>query len=100
MLPTAFGNLGDPCLPDIFTTDYPAMPGVIMMGSLFCLFVIEMWLNSKVGGHSHGGPTGYNIEAAPPVPPAGYPARPPRYASRGSFETDPVDMEKKLAQKM
>lgn len=34
------------------------MPGVIMMGSLFCLFVIEMWLNSKTGGHSHGGSTG------------------------------------------
>lgn len=29
-----------------------------MMGSLFVLFVIEMWLNSKTGGHSHGGPTG------------------------------------------
>lgn len=32
------------------------MPGVIMMASLFTLFVIEMWLNSKLGGHSHGGP--------------------------------------------
>lgn len=28
------------------------------MSSLFVLFVIEMWLNSKTGGHSHGGPTG------------------------------------------
>lgn len=28
------------------------------MASLFILFVVEMWLNSKTGGHSHGGPTG------------------------------------------
>lgn len=34
------------------------MPGVIMMGSLFLLFIVEMWLNSKTGGHSHGGSTG------------------------------------------
>ncbi|KAK3402214.1 Zinc/iron permease [Sordaria brevicollis] len=60
LLPTAFGNLMDPCLPDLFTTQYPAMPGVIMMGSMFVLFVIEMWLNSKTGGHSHGGPTGFD----------------------------------------
>lgn len=31
-----------------------------MMGSMFILFVIEMWLNSKTGGHSHGGPTGFD----------------------------------------
>lgn len=29
-----------------------------MMGSLFCLFVVEMWLNSVTGGHSHGSATG------------------------------------------
>lgn len=58
LLPTAFQSLGDPCLPDLFTKDYPPLPGVIMMGSLFILFVIEMWLNAKTGGHSHGGPTG------------------------------------------
>lgn len=34
------------------------MPGVIMMASLFCLFVVEMWLNSVTGGHSHGSATG------------------------------------------
>ncbi|KAJ4390491.1 hypothetical protein N0V85_007171 [Neurospora sp. IMI 360204] len=60
LLPTAFGNLMDPCLPDLFTKQYPAMPGVIMMGSMFILFVIEMWLNSKTGGHSHGGPSGFD----------------------------------------
>lgn len=29
-----------------------------MMTSMFILFVIEMYLTAKVGGHSHGGPTG------------------------------------------
>lgn len=29
-----------------------------MMVSMFLLFIIEMYLNSKTGGHSHGGPTG------------------------------------------
>ncbi|CEJ81561.1 Putative ZIP Zinc transporter [[Torrubiella] hemipterigena] len=58
LLPTAFGNLMDPCLPDLFTEKYPPMPGVIMMASMFALFVIEMYLNAKTGGHSHGGPTG------------------------------------------
>ncbi|OJD35130.1 fe(2+) transport protein 3 [Diplodia corticola] len=63
LLPTAFASLNDPCLPPLFTDDYPALPGVIMMGSLFCLFVLEMYLNSKMGGHSHGGPTGESINA-------------------------------------
>jgi len=43
------------------------MPGVIMMGALFILFVIEMWLNAKTGGHTHGGSTGeeFGSGAAP-----------------------------------
>ncbi|OAA62178.1 Fe(2+) transport protein 3 [Cordyceps fumosorosea ARSEF 2679] len=61
LLPTAFGNLMNPCLPDLFTDKYPPMPGVIMMGSMFILFVIEMYLNAKTGGHSHGGPTGEGL---------------------------------------
>lgn len=91
------------------------MPGVIMMGAMFCLFVIEMWLNAKMGGqaHSHGGPMGLDsaseaahghghgqghghgmVAAAPPP-------RPPRYNSRDSFETeDQIEYEKKIAQKM
>lgn len=40
------------------------MPGVIMMGSLFVLFVIEMWLNAKTGGHTHGGSTGEEFGGA------------------------------------
>lgn len=82
-----------------------------MMGAMFALFTIEMWLNSKTGGHSHGGPMG--IESGPHAhsqkgammaasqsvlhPPQ----RPTRYNARGSFETDDeIDYEKKVAQKM
>jgi solute carrier family 39 (zinc transporter), member 1/2/3 len=50
--------LTEPCLPEFFTDTYPALAGVIMMASMFMLFVIEMYLTAKVGGHSHGGPTG------------------------------------------
>ncbi|KAM3551702.1 hypothetical protein MY1884_004137 [Beauveria asiatica] len=64
LLPTAFGNLMNPCLPDLFTDKYPPMPGVIMMGSMFILFLIEMYLNAKTGGHSHGGPTGEALTLA------------------------------------
>lgn len=70
LLPTAFASLNDPCLPELFTEKYPALPGVIMMGSLFILFVIEMWLNAKTGGHSHGSATGQEFaggaHSAPP----------------------------------
>ncbi len=85
------------------------MPGVIMMGSMFCLFVLEMWLNSKMGGHSHGGPMGFENSASalpppPPVPSASSyplpPQRPPRYTRHGEFETEDIDYEKRLAQKM
>ncbi|KAJ9151347.1 Zinc/iron permease [Pleurostoma richardsiae] len=98
LLPTAFGNLNDPCLPDLFTVQYPPMPGVIMMGSMFCLFIIEMWLNSKTGGHSHGGPMGIESGPAPPMPMNLAPQRPPRYG-RDSFEADEIEYEKKIAQK-
>ncbi|KAL5121457.1 hypothetical protein ACEQ8H_000529 [Pleosporales sp. CAS-2024a] len=68
LLPTAFDSLNDPCLPDLFTDKYPAMPGVIMMGSLFILFVVEMWLNAKTGGHTHGSATGEEFAGGPPPP--------------------------------
>jgi solute carrier family 39 (zinc transporter), member 1/2/3 len=103
LLPTAFGSLTDPCLPDLFTDQYPAMPGVIMMASMFALFVIEMYLNAKTGGHSHGGPTGSNFDSHSHnhnhnQGPRNAPARPPRPASIGSY--DNVDYEKKMAQRM
>ncbi|KAJ8118056.1 hypothetical protein OPT61_g883 [Boeremia exigua] len=68
LLPTAFQSLNDPCLPDLFTEKYPALPGVIMMGSLFILFVVEMWLNAKTGGHSHGSATGNEFAGGAPPP--------------------------------
>lgn len=45
-----------------------------MMASLFALFVVEMWLNAKTGGHSHGGPTGEGLalEHLPELPMAGH----------------------------
>ncbi|KAK3349943.1 Zinc/iron permease [Lasiosphaeria hispida] len=107
LLPTAFGNLMDPCLPDLFTDQYPAMPGVIMMAAMFALFTVEMWLNGKMGGqgHSHGGPMGFDSRAPPPPMPAvaSYPQppqRPPRYTPDADFETENIEYEKKLAQKM
>jgi hypothetical protein len=53
------------------------MPGVIMMASLFSLFCIEMWLNAKTGGHSHGGPTGDDLTnyTVHPRGPASYAGR-------------------------
>ncbi len=76
------------------------MPGVIMMGSMFSLFVIEMWLNSKMGGHSHshGGPMGLDASGSAAAN-TGPPHRPPRN-SRTSYEADDVVFEKKMAQKM
>ncbi|KAI6083618.1 Zinc/iron permease [Hypoxylon rubiginosum] len=99
LLPTAWFSLSDPCLPDLFTVNYPPLPGVIMMGSLFCLFVIEMWMNNKMGGHSHGGAAGFEHSPAPMAVPAG-PQRPQRNPARNSFETGDVDYEKKMAQQM
>ncbi|KAI0887821.1 Zinc/iron permease [Annulohypoxylon maeteangense] len=94
LLPTAWFSLSDPCLPDLFTKDYPPLPGVIMMFSLFCLFVVEMWMNNKMGGHSHGGATGFEAHAPPPAAPQ----RPQRFPGRNSFEADDISYEKKMAQ--
>ncbi|KAI0594896.1 zinc-regulated transporter 2 [Biscogniauxia sp. FL1348] len=98
LLPTAFFSLSDPCLPDLFTDQYPPMPGVIMMASLFCLFVIEVWMNSKMGGHSHGGARGFEENVA--VPMGAAPPRPPRNPNHNSFEAEDISYEKQMAQKM
>lgn len=95
-MPTAFFSLSDPCLPDLFTDLYPPITGVIMMASLFSLFVIEMVLNHKMGGqaHSHGG----NFGNAQPHAVA-MPERPPRYNNHDSYETD-VGFEKRVQQQI
>ncbi|KAL7622372.1 hypothetical protein AAE478_007876 [Parahypoxylon ruwenzoriense] len=100
LLPTAWFSLSDPCLPDIFVKDYPPLPGVIMMGSLFILFVIEMWMNNKMGGHSHGGAAGFEHHAPAPMGAAPAPPRPPRFPGRNSFEADDLSYEKRMIQKM
>ncbi|KAK3994192.1 putative transporter [Cladorrhinum sp. PSN332] len=42
LLPTAFISLGDPCLGNFWTSDYPAMPGAIALVAVFFVAVIEM----------------------------------------------------------
>ncbi|KAK4227799.1 putative transporter [Podospora fimiseda] len=42
LLPTAFISLGDPCLGNFWTSDYPAMPGAIALVGVFFVAVIEM----------------------------------------------------------
>ncbi|KAF1830971.1 Zip-domain-containing protein [Decorospora gaudefroyi] len=42
LLPTAFVSLNDPCLSSFWTTDYQAMPGAIMLASVFLVTLIEM----------------------------------------------------------
>ncbi|KAE9972062.1 hypothetical protein BLS_004202 [Venturia inaequalis] len=74
LLPTAFESLNNPCLPDLFTEKYPAMPGVIGLASMFMLFGVEMWMHSKMPhSHSHGGATGEefsgNFQHPLPLPP-------------------------------
>ncbi|RYP82154.1 hypothetical protein DL770_005651 [Monosporascus sp. CRB-9-2] len=93
----SFFSLSDPCLPDLFIENYPPMPGVIMMAALFVLFVIEMWMNNKIGGHSHGGARGFESSQAPVVV---APPRPCRTSGGSSFETDGPECEKGMAQRI
>ncbi|CAG8613193.1 3280_t:CDS:2 [Ambispora leptoticha] len=41
MLPSAFGNLTNPCLPSVWSNDYTAFAGAIAMGSALIIFIIE-----------------------------------------------------------
>ncbi|SMY24063.1 unnamed protein product [Zymoseptoria tritici ST99CH_1A5] len=54
LLPTAYTNLTDPCLPDFWTKTYPAMPGFIAMWSVLVVVGIEMFFAGRGVGHSHG----------------------------------------------
>ncbi|EEP81941.1 conserved hypothetical protein [Uncinocarpus reesii 1704] len=42
LLPTAFLSLGNPCLSQFWTEDYPAMPGAIALGAVFLVASVEM----------------------------------------------------------
>lgn len=57
------------------------------MASLFILFVIEMWLNQKTGGHSHGGPTGAGIIEG--VRPGARPDSPASFRAESIFASSP-----------
>jgi hypothetical protein len=45
LLPTAFISLGNPCLPDFWTKDYPSMPGAIALAGVLVVSVLEMVLS-------------------------------------------------------
>ena len=59
LLPTAFTSLGDPCLPEFWTSDYPAMPGAIALAGIFLITVVEMVFSP--GRHSCRGGLGPEI---------------------------------------
>ena len=42
LLPTAFISLTDPCLPDFWNKDYPAMAGALALAAVFLIAVVEM----------------------------------------------------------
>ncbi|KAI1649289.1 Zinc/iron permease [Daldinia loculata] len=105
LLPTAWFSLSDPCLPDLFTKQYPPLPGVIMMTALFILFVIEMWMNNKMGGHSHGGAAGFEHHAPAPMVVAQPQSQPqhraqPSDATMVGFEAEDVEYEKRMAKEV
>ncbi|KAL2075115.1 hypothetical protein VTL71DRAFT_57 [Oculimacula yallundae] len=105
LVPTAFASLTNPCLPDLFIVQYPAMPGVIMMAALFALFVIEMYLKAKTGGHSHGGPTGQGLDSHAPAQGVGLAAQgaprgasaPVQYRNEPEWSDDEYPDEKELS---
>lgn len=66
-----------------------------MMASMFILFVIEMYLNAKTGGHSHGGITGETAPARD-VPHAA----PSHTRQSSTVSSLDVETEKEMARKM
>ena len=53
LLPTAYVNLTDPCLPPFWNETYPPMAGFVAMVSVLTVVGIEMFFASKGAGHSH-----------------------------------------------
>ncbi|KAK4499615.1 hypothetical protein PRZ48_010133 [Zasmidium cellare] len=53
LLPTAYLNLTDDCLPPFWTKVYPEMPGFIAMISVMVVVGIEMFFATRGAGHSH-----------------------------------------------
>ncbi|KAI0858700.1 Zinc/iron permease [Xylaria cubensis] len=101
LLPTAWLSLSNPCLPDFFVVQYPPLPGIIMMASLFSLFVVEMWMNNKMGGHSHshGGALGFEPAPEPATTVTTVtPPRPQHSSGHDSVSSDEADTEKEMVQ--
>lgn len=67
-----------------------------MMASLFVLFVIELWLHSKTGGHSHGGATGEELTNNAPSSLPSVPVRPEHryHSSQDSLSSELTAAEK------
>ncbi|USW54929.1 Putative zinc/iron permease [Septoria linicola] len=53
LLPTAYTNLTNACLPPFWTKTYPEMPGFIAMVSVIVVVGIEMFFAMRGAGHSH-----------------------------------------------
>ena len=78
LLPTAFLSLSDPCLSSFWTEKYKAMPGAIMLASIFLVTIIEMVFSpaQHVCGGNEGvaavsrmtGGEKQSVQPAPPPP--------------------------------
>lgn len=77
LLPTAFLSLSDPCLSSFWTDGYPAMPGAIMLASIFFVTIIEMVFSPAQ--HVCGGNEGVKAVSRNEIEekPVGEPALPP-----------------------
>jgi solute carrier family 39 (zinc transporter), member 1/2/3 len=66
LLPTAFISLGDPCLSDFWTTDYPAMPGAIALLAILLVTIVEMVFSPgrKLCDGAHGVPSSHTLSSA------------------------------------
>ncbi|PKS08261.1 hypothetical protein jhhlp_005204 [Lomentospora prolificans] len=53
LLPMAFMNLTNPCLPDFFSKKYPPMAGLIAMIAVLSVVTLESYLTGRGAGHVH-----------------------------------------------
>lgn len=66
-----------------------------MMASLFALFVVELWMNNKMGGHSHSHGGALGFEAPAPTTTTVSVARPDSSSTESTTPTEGgVDMTK------
>jgi len=66
LLPTAFLSLSNPCLSPFWTDGYQAMPGAIMLASIFFVTIIEMVFSPA--RHVCGGNDGIDAVSRPTKP--------------------------------